>query len=320
MANIKNIDRHNLRNYAVLVRFTAKKWGITRKDNSASDAVVEKYGTEDGMAQVHKHLINPKTPEFKAIAKHLGLAGNVFRGMAGPWDKAGFWIISTKGYSQLQAIMQEMETKHDQLVDDFAAALPRILAEAATAGGQLYDPDLIPTVEEIREKFVFSFETEILPDRGNTILDLDEKRAKGIADAAEATTAQRYKDLTAHLHERVRHELTDALANLREYGDEIEGSKRTRSFKDGMVERLRGLCDLLPALNIEGDPKLDKLAQDIASKLTMTPAATLRGDRVKGDKRTPERRDADAAKAREVTADAAEALLADLGSVFGDAA
>ena len=317
----KMIDKHSLRNYAVLVRFTGKCWGISRKIKDVSEDVAKQYDAETSTVSVVKLLINPKTPEYAAIKSHLGLAGNLFRGMAGPWDKVagGWWIITTKGHAQLHALMLEMETRFDELVTEFHTALPGILAQAQSEGGQLYRAELIPSLDEIRDKFEFTFETEILPDRSGTILDMDEKRAQAIATAAEATTFARYKDLTAHLHEKVRDELTDAVANLREYGDVIEGSKRGRSFKDSQVERLQRLCDLLPALNIEGNPRLDKLAKDIAANLTLTPAAELRGNKVKGDTRTKERREADAASLREKTADAAETLLNDLGSIFGDA-
>jgi len=314
------MTKYNLREHAILVRFTASKWGISRKDAERTEAAARQYDSNTNMVALTKNLIDPKNPLYKAIAKNIGLAGNTFRAMAGPWDKSsgGFWIISTKGYPKLQSVMLEFEQINDELVEDFIKALPMILAEAQQAAGQLYDPALIPTPSEIRDAFTFEFETEVLPDRGNTILDLDEKRAAMIRDDAEAKANKQLADLSAYTHEVLRDKLTDVVTNMREFGDEIDGSKRTRSFKNSLVQNMRDLCDLLPALNVQGNPKMDKLAQDIAAKLAINSADDLRGNKVKGDKRSDEAREAEAATLRENTADAAQDMLDNLAGVFGN--
>jgi hypothetical protein len=81
---------------------------------------------------------------------------------------------------------------------------------------------------------------------------------------------------------------------------------------------MAALADTLPGLNVTGDPALDKLAKDIAAKLTVINAAELRGDKVKGDNRSKERVEAEAASKREETADAAAEILNDLDGIFGD--
>jgi hypothetical protein len=314
-------DKYGLRNHAVLVRFTKSAWGITKKDKEASAKLVSETGAQSNMLGVYKKLIDPSQPQFKAITKNQGVGSNIFRSMTGPWDaaKGGFWIITTQGLPQLQTVFDGLEQKHDGFVSDFIKALPGILADAEAKGGTTYDASLIPSPEEIREKFQFNLEVKVLEDNSqNAILNLSDKIKDAIGDAAKAKEVERFKGVADHVEETVREKLGEMLTNLREYGDDIKGTKRKRSFKDTQIDHMKALCDLLPALNITGDQRLDKLAQDIAKHLTLTSADDLRGNKKPGDNRSDERREADAAKAREDTADKTEQLINDLDSVFGD--
>ena len=216
--------------------------------------------------------------------------------------------------------MDDLEEKHDDLVNKFIKALPSIVADAEAKGGAIFDKSAIPDAETIREKFQFKLEIEVLPDASNNvILSLDDKRKDAIGAQAVAKEVARFKGVADHVEETVREKLQEMLVNLREFGDDIPGKTRKRSFKNTQIDHMKSLCDLLPALNITGDQRLEKLAQDIAKNLTMTSAADLRGNKKHGDNRSDERREADAAKAREETADATEQILNDLDSVFGDA-
>ena len=168
--------------------------------------------------------------------------------MAGPWDKAkgGYWIITTKGLPQLEAVMDSLEEKHDDLVNNFIKVLPSILADAEAKGGTTYDASLIPSPEDIRDKFQFNLEREVLA-RGedNAVLDLSKKMRDAIGDEAKAKEVARFKGVADHVEETVREKLGEMLVNLREYGDSIKGTKRTRSFKDTQIDHMKGLCDLL---------------------------------------------------------------------------
>lgn len=315
-------DTYRFQDHATAVRFRAGRWGITRQDNEAGEAAAKVNKADPTMVKLLKLLINPKTPEYKAIKKNQDSAGNLFRSMAGPWDTApgGFWIISNVGFAGLQTVMEELHVIHDQLVDDFINALPSILAAAEAKSGHLWDQNLIPSADEIRKKFIFAFDSKILEGDAThaTILEMDDRRRAGIVAEAKATTETRRQNLATHTHTVVRKELEEMLAHMKEFGDEIKGTKRKRSFKNGLIERMRALCALLPALNINGDPRLEKLANEIAKNLTDNTGEALRGNRVKGDTRPTEVLEAEAAKKREAAADATADILAKLDGVFGD--
>jgi hypothetical protein len=309
---IKTADKYDLRQRAILVRVSTSMFGTQKKDRDATNATADQYGAAADQVAVTKSIINRKNPLFKKIDKIKGLIRNSHLATTGVWDEP-YRVIRTAKYSAWRSVMDELKIDFDEAADDLVKALPDIIAEAQGNLGALYDASLIPSAEEIRAAFSVEIDTEVLPDRGNMILDLDKAQVDGIVAAANAKDQQRLKT-----HATVRKELETLIEALRSFGDELPDTKRTRTFRDSLVKRMAALADTLPGLNVTGDPALDKLAKDIAAKLTVINAAELRGDKVKGDNRSKERVEAEAASKREETADAAAEILNDLDGIFGD--
>jgi hypothetical protein len=316
---IKTSDKYNLRERAILVRVSTSMFGTQKKDKDATNATATQYGAAADQVAVTKSIINRKNPLFKKIDRIKGLIRNTHLAQTGVWDD-NFRIIATKKYSTWRSVMDELIINFDNAVDDFIKSLPDIIAEAKDNLGSLYDASLIPSAEEVREAFNVAMETEVLPDRGNVVMDLDKAQVDGIVAAANAADQKRLKTLGEETHAAVRKELETMVEALRAFGNDLPDTKRTRTFRDSLVKRMAKLADTLPGLNVTGDPKLDKLAQDIAAKLTVINAAELRGDKVTGDNRPVERIEAEAATKREETANAAAEILNDLDGVFGNAA
>lgn len=316
---IKTQDKYGLRERAILVKVNTSLFGTQKKDNEATARAANDHGAAVDQVAFTKSIINRKNPLFKAIDKIKGSARNFHLAHSGPWDD-NFRVISTTRYTQWREVLDGLIVDFDKAVDEFIKALPDIKAEARQNLGALYEEGLFPSDDAIRESFAITLETEVLPDRTNTILDLDQARTDQIIADATAADAKRVQGVTDHAHEVVRKELDGLITALRTFGDELPDTKRTKTFRDSLTKNIAGLADILPGLNITGDPKLDKLAQEIAAKLTVKTAAELRGDARKGDNRTKEAIEAEAATAREKVADDAEELLNDLSGIFGDAA
>ena len=315
------IDTYDLRKRAILIRINTKVFGTQKKHAEATEKAARDHNASTEQVFVGTNILNRKNPLFKKIDKIKGLIRNTHISMSGPWMDDGYRVITTKRYAQWRQVMEDLVSQFDEAVDDFVKAYADLQAEAKINLGNLYDADNYPPADEIRASFSVTLETEVLPDRGNNvILELDKARTDKIMADATATDQKRVKELTEHTHQIVRGELEGMIKALGEFGDAMDDTKRTRTFRDSLVKRMAGLADTLPGLNVTGDVRLDKLAQDIAGKLTTIDAAALRGDKVKGDNRTEAVREADAASKREeVKSDAAD-LLDDLNSVFGTAA
>jgi len=316
---VKTSDKYDLRQRAILVKVNTSLFGTQKKDKDATASTADQYGASVDQVAVTKSIINRKNPLFKNIDKIKGQIRNSHLAMTGCWND-DFRIITTPKYTMWRSTMDELISDFNDAVDQFVRARSDIIAEAQDNLGTLYDPSLIPTADEMREAFFAGVETEVLPDRGNAMLDLDKAQMDRIVADANAADQQRIETLATETHDKVRKELENMIDALKTYGDALPDTKRTSTFRDSLVKRMAALADTLPALNITGCPKLDKLAKDIAAELTVVSSAELRGDAVKGDNRPAERAEAEASTKREATVKAAENILADLDGVFGNTA
>ena len=316
---IKTSDTYDIRKRAILVKVKTSILGTQKKDQEATTKAALDHNANRDQIFVGKSIINNKNPLFKMIIKIRGLVRNTHLTSTGPWDD-DWRVLTTKKYGSYRQVIEDLFSQAWEAVDEFIKYYEDVKAEAKINLGDLYDESLYPSADHLRASFAFELETEVLPDRSNTILDLDKARTDKIIADAKALDEKRVETLTDHTHKVVREELEGMVAALAEFGDTIPDTKRTRTFRDSLTKRMGALADTLPGLNIKGDVKLDRLAKKIAAKLTVVDAAELRGDKKKGDNRTDARREAEAATKREEVSNDAKEILNDLDGVFGNPA
>jgi len=296
----KDVD---IRQRACLVRISTKLMGVEKKDNPATDKLVTLMGCSDGAAKAVKSLINPNNQAYKDIKIVRGLLRNTHIDLTGCWQDDGFRIIGTKRFASYERIMDDLVARFWAKVDVFVEAWDDVLAEAKKDLGDMFNEADYPNKADVRACFSIEREVEVIPDRTNTILDLDQARVEKLQADAIDKDRKRMVTLTEETHQRVAEELEGMLKALREFGGEIEGTKRTRTFRNSLIDRMAGLADVLPGLNLTNDPKQDKLARKLA-KLTVHDPKDLREEGVEGD------------KLRKDVADEAEEMLDALGGVF----
>lgn len=264
-----------------------------------------------------KSLIPSDTPELKAIVRLMGVISNVYRFHTGPWDEA-YRIISGVKFAELRETIDQLTLELDQEKENLRKAMPRILADAPRKLGTMFDASQYPSIDEIIDAYSVTFETEVIPDRSkNIMIGLDNDRVEKLIDDANAKDVRRTQELAEHTHGVVASALSGMIESLNSYGVEIEDSKRTKTFRDTMVTNIADIADVIKGLNITGDAAQDALADTIKAKLTSVSAAVLRGDKVKGDNRTPEMIEKDAADMRKTISADAKVLFDDLDGIYG---
>jgi len=314
------MENSDLRERALLVKLTTKKFGINKKDRDATEETAIAQKADIKSTAVVKQIIPKQNAQYKALTSFMDKMTNTFRAMTGEWD--GDWrIVSGKGYGSVKEFTEECTMKIESLKEDFRKALPDIMTKLPqdhVGLGKMYDARNYPEIDEIVGSFKVIFDTDVIPERSNNLMiGLDDDRIEKLITDANAKDVQRTKDLNAHTHGRVSKALTGMIESLDNFGDEIENSKRTKTFRDTLVSNMADVADVLKGLNIAGDPAMDKLADDITAKLTKVDAPALRGAKVKGDNRTPEMIEQDASALRKEVSEKAKEIADDLDGVFG---
>ena len=153
--------------------------------------------------------------------------------------------------------------------------------EARVRLGGLFRSEDYPAPEELPSKF--SFETKVmpLPDAGDfrvTLGDEEKERIKRqITAAVEASLQVASRELWQRLFEAVSH-LAERLRAYKVTGEGVE-----HPFRDSVVTNLVKLVDVLPKLNVTGDPELERLAAQVRASLLVDPQELRKSELIRSE-------------------------------------
>jgi hypothetical protein len=235
--------------------------------------------------------------ELEAITKKATAIRNDWAKRSVPWFDNG-----PRGYNALHHfdILQQVSDwgrDFEGLTEEFYRVYPMMVANKMFDLGDSYNSNDFPPLSVLRGKFAFRFDTSTVPNTD------DIRVVKGIPSEQVDTLIDAAVDNERH---KVQSALSDAATKLYEKVEAIHQKLSVpigdsgSIFRNSMLENLTEMVELMPVLNITGDPALAKLAAQ-AKKLTLYSAADLREDAV----------------AREQAAKQAQYLAKKLQGMFG---
>lgn len=249
---------------------TAKEVG-----DAGADALSAQTGKNLAKKQVRSSVrLIDETP-IKALERESNETKAYWRAATLPWDDDGTRIITTAGLTALTTYLDERKRKWlQETIPNFAMSWPQYVREASFLLGPIFNPNLYPSQAAIPSHFNFHYKVEQLPD-------LDDFRLNGISQADldnyKANTEQAIRDDLANAQkvvwERLREPIAKMIESLSNYTGGHEGK-----FSYTLVDNISKMCDLLPGLNIGGDPMLEVYGETIKRVLCSYDAKDLRKD------------------------------------------
>jgi len=264
----------NIRNINLLYCPALSVWGAHKKDKAASRQVTKSHGAKEGAANVYKELL-PDSAELDAVQKWSGNFRNWVYHKTLPWSDNGWRIGAAVAHMDFMAEAGERINVGMALVDTFLQAYQHEIEKAKQAGdglGDLFDPADYPTERQLRQKFSFTIEVQVMPlaEDLRIVEGVPPEEVEKLVKVAEADYGKRVADAMHDAYRRLYEVVGKLATTLEQYGD-----KTVKSFHDTLVDNLRGQLEVLPALNLTGDPQLTALAER-ASALTLYEPARLR--------------------------------------------
>ncbi len=175
--------------------------------------------------------------------------------------------------------MRELSNRFTPAVDALAHEFGNLVEQAKVRLGGLFRSEDYPAPDELRFKFSFDTKVMPLPDAGDfrvTLGDEEKERTKRqITATVEASLQIASRDLWQRLYEAVSH-LADRLQAYKVTGDGVE-----HPFRDSVITNLVKLVDVLPKLNVTGDPELERLADQVRASLLVDPQELRKSESVR---------------------------------------
>jgi hypothetical protein len=252
---------------AVIAILNIGLWTGRKVENKVSRKAEEDHGTGHGVLHTSKKLLKSET--LDAIAKACGAARGTHNKFTSPWGDDGSRLLPTELFFKYSEEMNNHQSHYEELVESFVDDFDSETKDAEKTLGNLYKKEDYPTKKELKNKFYFDIRILEVPHTGDWRVNLpgDEKARlqkqaadyiNGKFEAAISDVWDRLYDALFHIHERL--------------------SDPTAKFRDTLIGNLDELLEILPALNITGNPELTARATEAKQKICVFKPNVLRID------------------------------------------
>lgn len=251
----------SLADRAMVLTVNISAWSARRHDKGITNEVNSSHGAAADAGRYNKALLHKDA--MAAIQSVVSETRTGFLERTLPWLNDGSRIIANDGYLAFATWFNGQVSKFDSAVNDFLADYPRHVADARIRlNGMFRDADY-PTVAELRGKFGMAVSVMPVPDASDFRVDMSEEQAARIRADIERTVTDATTAAVRDIYARIADVTARMVERLNAYKPGKPGQRAEGTFKDSLVNNVRELVDLLPALNITGDPALSAMAQKL---------------------------------------------------------
>lgn len=264
----------------LLVQVNISQWAARKLDKEATATVIKAHKTDATAGGYNKRLL-PNAKELQDVNQHASQIRKYFYEQTLPWMSDGSRIISAKNILKFRTTIKKMQTEFEGAVNDFEAAYPRLQAQAQKTLGGLYNPEEYPAHSHVKEKFKCEVISYPLPDVNDFRVEVTETEKKQFIHKMKEVEAAAMREVWERFHGVVK-----AAAEKLSAPDAI--------FRDSLMENMKEMCSILPALNISEDPKIDAMKKEVEKLIGSYSVENLRedkGERSKAAKKLKEVQD-----------------------------
>lgn len=253
-----------LQDSAMLVTLNISQWTARKHDRSISNEVDKNHGAKDG-GRYNKLLI--RKDALDPISKIEGAARQYLYKVTLAWGDNGERLLPAALFMEFTQTIGQFRSEFDSRVRDFVAEYPKLKEEARTRLGTMYDPNDYPA--DVRGKFSFPPPSVTpVPSGSDFRVNLNQQYVDEIKASIETQIVTRQEAMLKQCWGRVR-EVVERMA-------ERLGNDKSPIY-DSLIENARELIQILPALNLTGNPELNAVAKELDAILV--PPDRLRQDK-----------------------------------------
>lgn len=280
---------------SMLVALNISQWTARKHDRKVTQEVAHSHATTTDAGRYNKALIaKGALAEIQTI---ISEARGTHYARTLPWTDEGPRILSSIGYFDYMATMKHHAQKFETAALQFEADYSGYVEEARRRLNGMFNIDDYPAATEIAAKFGFNVNVTPLPAAGDFRVSLGNDEEARIRADIQDRMNESVKNAMADVWDRLYKAVEKMRERLTAYHVDPATQKTSGIFRDSLVENMRELVGLLPALNLTGDGHLDAMRVRLESTLCVESAETLRQD--------DDLRERTARQARDILADMA---------------
>jgi hypothetical protein len=243
-------------------------WTATKHDRKVSRDVANQHGAQERAGRYNKQLLMgaARLEDLRTLA---GQIRQHFYKVTLPWSDEGLRLLPSHFLFDLTARMREFKADFSAGVDQFLEVYPSYIREARAELGSLFREEDYPSVNKLREKFNVNLEILPISTGDDFRVTMSAEEQARIAREIDANVRQRLTKGTDDLWKRLR----DVVSHMVDRLNEPESR-----FHATLITNIHDLVSLLPQLNVNQDPDLERFATQIRARLCNYTAQDLKKD------------------------------------------
>jgi len=249
-------NNQDLSSKAMLIKLSISQWSAKKTDKKASAEVQANHNAAAKSGRYNKNLVSKAA--IQAVQKCANSARTFHYENSLPWNDSGFRILPAANFDKYSNGMRELHQEFDNAVRAFISDYPLYVDAAKAELGTLFDHADYPSDTVIFREFSFDTEIQPLPTAADFRVKLRDQDVQSIQHQISSTFNSNIEQANRSLWKR----LYDATSHM---ADTL--SKEDTIFRDSLIKNLCNLCDILPALNLTGDPQLEEMRREIETRL-----------------------------------------------------
>lgn len=261
---------------AMLVSLHISSWSGMQVDREVTDAVNADFKADKKAGRYNKRLIDAQFLEGISSAHSKARAAHKLLTL--PWEDDGTRVLANVGYINYTSVLKDCRLKSEAAVKEFLSDLQPAINEAKSRLGDMFKAEDYPDADELKTKFGFDVEIKPMPEGKDFRAKLSDEAVKAIVKDIERRSDQRLEAAMKDVFVRVQDVVTKMTERLREYQPAANGKKASGIIRDTLVYNINELADLMPALNVTADPRIDELAAQLKAELVEHSPEILRSD------------------------------------------
>jgi hypothetical protein len=251
---------------AMLAAVHISIWTAVKHDRGVSRDVAERNGAPQNAGRYNKQLLRgaDKLDQLRTLA---GQVRQYFYKITLPWTDEGYRLLPGNLYFDLTARMREFEAQFEQGVDEFLQVYPQYIEHVRPELNGLFREEDYPAADKLRRKFGVKLEVLPIPTGNDFRVQMSAEEQARVAREIDSNVRQSLVRGTEDLWKRLR----DVVSHMVDRLNEPESR-----FHATLVTNIFDLVELLPKLNVTGDPELNRFAEEARQKLCTYTAHDLK--------------------------------------------
>lgn len=289
----------DLTSRAMLTQLSVKQWTGRKLDKRITQEVNASHGAAADAGRYNKVLI--ARDALAEIATIVGAARADHAKWSLPWMQDGTRIMPADAFGRYSAVMQRHRESFEKAVAAFVSAYPTYVDDARDRLNGMFNESDYPSPGDIARRFQWKVTVLPMPDAADFRVDLGDDKVDQIKAQITATMENAVADAMGDAWTRLHRVVTAMADKLKSYKPKTQTDKAQGIFRDSLVENVRELVEVLPALNLTGDARLAAMVDKARASLTKHDAKALRDDDI----------------ARREVQEAAQAIAEDMAAFMG---